>query len=304
MAPFPTGVHLAVSPLSWVNEVLHDLGADTTAETILTEARAAGFSGVEMSRAFPSDPEALAALMDAHRMRLVSGWYSGELAERDLATEIAAVAPHARMLQALGCKVMVYGECAMMAPRAPLDAPMSYRRQMPEAEVAAYGARLTGLARHLLDTYGLRLAYHHHLMMVAETFHEISAILGATGPEVGLLLDTGHAQAAGFPYQMLIQLFGHRIVHIHLKDVRADVLHRVRAGDLSFNAAVLGGMFTVPGDGMIDFAPLARFVRDSGYQGWMVVEAEQNPAKAPPAATVARAFAHITATFAQQEVRA
>ena len=144
------------------------------------------------------------------------------------------------------------------------------------------------------------MAYHHHLMMVAETFDEVSRLFDATGREVGLLLDTGHADAGGFDYPKLIGRFGDRIVHIHLKDVRGDVMADVRRTDRSFNDGVRAGMFTVPGDGRIDFAPLARFVRESGYRGWLVVEAEQDNTKAPPRAAVTRAFDTIVGLFAAQ----
>lgn len=294
----PDGVRLAVSPLSWANDVLEDLGADIPLETCLTEAAAAGYAGTELGRKFPRDPAVLGPLLDHHHLALASGWWSGELAERDVDAEMAAVAPHAALLRALGCTTMVYGEVAMMTPGAPLDAPMSRRRRMPAADVAGYAARLTEFGRRLAGDYGLVPAYHHHLMMVAETFDEISSLVDASGPELGLLLDTGHAVAAGFDYTRLIDRFGDRIVHIHLKDVRPDRLAAVHAGDDSFNGAVRGGLFTVPGDGSVDFAPLARFVASSGYKGWLVVEAEQDPAVAPPLPAVTRARAHILSTFA------
>jgi len=293
----PAGVHLGVSPLSWINEVIPEFGADTTAETCLRDAAAAGYAGVETSRKFPADAGTLRYLLGGFGLLLASGWYSGELADRDVDAELRAVAPHARLLAAMGCGVMVYGEVGMMASGAPLDAPMSARRRMPPDAVAVYADRLTAFARRLKAEHGLRLAYHHHLIMVAETFDEIAAILDRAGPEVGLLVDTGHAVAGGFDYARLIDRFGDRIAHIHLKDVRTDVLAHVRAGDLSFNAAVRAGLFTIPGDGGVDFAPLARFVRHGGFRGWLVVEAEQDPAKAPPASTVARAFAHVTRLF-------
>lgn len=294
----PDGVRLAVSPLSWANDVLEDLGADIPLGTCLGDAAAVGYAGVELGRKFPRDPATLGPLLDRHGLALASGWWSGELAGRDVDAEMAAVAPHAALLRDLGCTAMVYGEVAMMAPGAPLDAPMSARRLMPAADVAGYAARLTEFGKRLAGEYGLVPAYHHHLMMVAETFDEISAVIGAAGPELGLLLDTGHAVAAGFDYERLIDRFGDRVVHIHLKDVRPERMAAVRAGDDSFNAAVRGGMFTVPGDGMVDFAPLARFVRASGYRGWLVVEAEQDPAVAPPRPAVARARAHVLSTFA------
>ncbi len=294
----PDGVRLAVSPLSWANDVLEDLGADISLETCLGDAAAVGYAGVELGRKFPRDPAVLGPLLREHALALASGWWSGELAERAVEAEMAAVARHATLLGALGCAAMVYGEAAMMTPGAPLDAPMSRRRLMPSDEVAGYAARLTEFGKRLAGDYGLVPAYHHHLMMVAETFDEISAIIDRAGPELGLLLDTGHAVAAGFDYARIIDRFGDRIVHIHLKDVRPERLAAVRAGDESFNAAVRGGLFTVPGDGAVDFAPVARFVRASGYRGWLVVEAEQDPALAPPRPAVARARSHILSTFA------
>lgn len=291
----PQGVRLAVSPLSWTNDVLHDLGGDIAVETCLSDAARAGYAGVELGRLFPRDPALLRPLLESRGLSLASGWYSGELAERGVAAEKDAARAHAALLKAMGCKVMVYGEVAMMAGDMPLDAPMSARLRIGDA--TAYARRLTEFAAWLAGEYGLRLAYHHHLMMVAETFGEIAEIFDTAGPEVGLLLDTGHAAAAGFDYARLLDAFPDRIAHIHLKDMRGEVMARIRDTDASFNQGVRAGMFTVPGDGMVDFAPLARFVRDGGWQGWMVVEAEQDPALAPPLPAVTRGLDHIRRTF-------
>ncbi len=293
----PAGVRLGVSPLSWVNDVLEDLGADISLETCLGDAADVGYQGVELGRKFPRDAATLGPLLRRFGLALASGWHSGLLAERSVDAEMAAVADHAALLKALDASAMVYGECAMMAPGSPLDAPMSHRRLMPKTDVAAYAARLTEFGRRLKGEYGLTLAYHHHLMMVAETFDEVSRLFDATGRDAGLLLDTGHAHAGGFDYANLIERFGDRIVHIHLKDVRDAVIAEVRRGDRSFNGGVRAGMFTVPGDGQVDFAPVADFVRRSGYRGWLIVEAEQDPAAAPPKPAVARAFQHITQSF-------
>ncbi len=284
---------LGVSPLSWVNEVLEDLGRGTAADVVLAEAAAAGFDGVEMSRIFPRDPAGLSALLARHGLAFVSGWHSGFLADRDVAGELEAVREHATLLRDAGASVMVYGECGSMVANA-LDVPLADRLRLKQADWAAYGERLTRFADALAREHGLALAYHHHLMMVAETLDEVRSVMDATGPSVGLLLDTGHATAGGFDYADLIGEFGPRINHIHLKDVRADALADVRARGLSFNDGVRAGMFTVPGDGAVDFRPLARFLATGVYSGWLVVEAEQDPAKAPPAETVARAHRYVT----------
>lgn len=293
----PAGVRLAVSPLSWASDVLEDLGADISLETCLGDAAEVGYEGVELGRKFPRDPDVLGPLLDSFGFALASGWHSGELAEREVDAEMAAVAAHARLLRAMGCKVMVYGEVAMMASGSPLDEPMSQRLIMPKEDVPAYAARLTDFATRIAGEYGLKLAYHHHLMMVAETFDEVSSLFESTGPDVGLLLDTGHAAAAGFDYARLIDRFGDRVAHVHLKDVRTPILQDVRSADLSFNMGVRKGMFTVPGDGSVDFSPLARFVRSRGYTGWLVVEAEQDPVMAPPRQAVVRAKDHLATIF-------
>lgn len=284
----PGQIRIGVSPLSWVNEVLQEFGANTTASQVLSEASVAGFQGVELSRAFPSDAAQLGSLLSRHGQQLASGWYSGFLADRSFEEECEAVVNHATLLQTLGASVLVYGECGRMAENA-LDIPMSGRLRLEQSEWPAYCERLSRFAAHLESRFGLKLVYHYHLMMVAETLEEVRNLMRSTSPDVRLLLDTGHAYAAGFDYNHLIVEFGARIDHVHLKDVRPQVLDYVRRDDLTFNDAVRAGMFTVPGDGVIDFAPLSRFLVDSAYSGWLVVEAEQNPELFPPLATVTRA---------------
>ena len=289
-------LRLGVSPLSWVNEVLEDFGAGTSSATVLSEAKAAGFEGVELSRVFPRDPKALSGLLAGQGLLLVSGWHSGFLVDRTVGEEIEAVRDHAELLKACGANVMVYGECGRMPPDA-LDIPMSKRGRLAAWEWKAYGDRLTEFADRLLAEHGLRLAYHHHLMMVAETHEEVQAVMDNSGASVGLLLDTGHAFAGGFDYGSLIDNYAERITHIHLKDVRKNVMERVRANDLSFNAGVREGMFTVPGDGAVDFAPLSRFLASGRYQGWLLVEAEQDPLIAEPLQTVVRAYDFVSRTI-------
>lgn len=297
LSKLPPGVRLGVSPLSWTNDVLEDLGADIPLETCLAEAAGNGFEGIELGRKFPRSADALAPLLSAHGFALASGWHSGLLAERSVDAEIAAVADHARLLKALGAEVMVYGPVGKMAPGAALDLPMSNRLTLDAGELVAYADRLAEFEKRLLGEFGLELAYHHHLMMVVETLDEISRLIDHA--RCGLLLDTGHAAAAGFDYALLIERFGDLVTHVHLKDVRAERLDHVRQQDLSFNTGVRSGMFTVPGDGALDFAPLAQFVQSSGYRGWLVVEAEQDPSlpEAEPQAATKRAFAHITSLF-------
>jgi inosose dehydratase len=289
MANSEKQVRLAVSPLSWTNDVLADLGGDIPLEVCLSEASEIGYEGTELGRKYPKDPKVLAPKLSEYGLRLAAGWYSGLLAVRSVEEEWAAAANHVQLLKGCDSRVLVYGEDGKMPS---LDLPLSQSPELDSIDLPDYAKKVREFSERLRQE-GVVLAYHHHLMMLVEKAEEIVAFCEATGDKVGLLLDTGHAYAAGADYGQIIQKFGNRIVHIHLKDVRGKVLASVRERDLSFNAAVREGLFTVPGDGDLDFAEVAAFVRTSGYRGWVVVEAEQDPAKAAPRMYAEKAFRYV-----------
>ncbi len=282
-------VRLGISPLSWTNDVLKDLGDEIPLEECLREAAEIGYEGVELGRKFPRDPQVLRPKLSEFGLQLAAGWYSGYLAERPLEAEWAAAADHIALLKGCGTRILVYGECGKMPGNADLDLPLSQSPELKSIDLAAYAKTLEAFSERLKEQ-GLTLAYHHHLMMLVEKADEIAAFCDATDDSVGLLLDTGHATAAGADYAEIIRRFGDRIVHIHLKDVRRNVLKQVLDSDSSFNSGVREGFFTVPGDGDVDFSALANFVRNSGYRGWVVVEAEQDPAKATPKLYAEKAY--------------
>jgi len=285
------GTHLGVSPLSWTNDVLAELGGDIPLESCLKDASEIGYEGVELGRKFPRDGQKLSSILSDYGLRLVGGWHSGFLTARSVEDEWKAAADHVRLLKDCGSQVLVYGECGLMARGSPWDEPLSKRPVLRGTEFSAYADKLSEFAIMLKET-GIKLAYHHHLKMLVEKAEVISALCESTREEVGLLLDTGHAYAAGADYAEIIRKFGARVVHIHLKDVRHDTLERARKNDWSFNSAVREGMFTVPGDGDVDFSAVGEFARTSGYRGWVVVEAEQDPAKAPPRLYAEKAYHH------------
>lgn len=232
-------------------------------------------------------------MLAAADLRLASGWYSGMLADRSVEAELEAVREHAQLLRQLGAKVMVYGECGQLPGETPLDEPISLSPPLSRVSLAAYCHKLNTFADLLLRDYDLQLAYHHHLMMLVEHDDELERFLSHTHDNVGLAFDTGHAFVAGVEIPRVLHKYGHRIRHLHLKDVRPQVLGRLYRENLSFNEAVRAGLFTIPGDGCIDYAPILDFVRDSDYRGWLIIEAEQDPAMAPPLATASRAYAWL-----------
>ncbi len=270
--------------MSWTNDVLETLGDHIPLETCLREAAAAGYAGVELGRKFPREEKALRAALSPHGLELASGWYSGYLIDRSVEEELAAADSHIALLKHMGCEVMVYGECGLMQGEQPWERPLTETVVLEEKELAEYAHRL-GRFAHALKRRGLQLGYHHHLKMLIETESEIDWLMAHTPSEVGLLLDTGHLTAAGGSVARVLQKHGKRVVHVHLKDVRQDVWARCRGAKVSFNEGVRCGMFTVPGDGDVLFAPLQGFFA-SGWRGWAVVEAEQDPQKADPAAYV------------------
>lgn len=285
-------VRIGINPLTWTNDDLPQLGGDTPVEVCLSEARAAGYSGIEMGHKFPRNAVRLRPLLERHGLDLISGWYSAALLERSVEAEIEAVGGHLDLLAAMGCEVMVFAEvtgCVHGDRRAPL----SKRPRLSDQQWSTFGTNLTRLAEHL-QSRGLRLAYHHHMGTVIETEAEIDQLMLHTGEAVGLLLDTGHlAFADGDPVSVIAR-HGPRIVHVHCKDVRTEVLADARQRDRSFLDAVLDGVFTVPGDGSIDFTAVAAALEQARYHGWLVVEAEQDPEVAHPLTYARMGFEHLS----------
>ena len=281
-------IRLGTNPIAWSNDDLHELGGATPLETCLAEARQAGFTGIELGHKFPREPAALAEVLQPHGLALVSGWYSSALLQRSPREEIAAIAGHAALLSALGCDVLILAETSN-AIHGRRDAPLSASPTLPPAEMTALARAVTEVGKHLSDL-GLRLAYHHHLGTVVETRAEVDAFMDAAGDEAGLLLDTGHAFAAGIEPA---KSYAGRVVHMHGKDVRAEVLARARAEGMSFLDGVVAGMFSVPGDGCIDFGSVLSRLQGAGYDGWLVVEAEQDPEQANPLDYACRGHDHL-----------
>ncbi len=290
-------MRLGINPIGWSNDDMPELGGDTPLESCLAEAKAAGYAGVELGNKFPREATALRAVLARHGLALISGWYGARLLERSAEEEIAALEAHLALLAALGAKVMVFAETSGSIAGARGQA-LSRRPRLAAREWDGFARKLTEIADHLARR-GVRMAYHHHMGTVVENSDEIDRLMAATGDSVGLLLDTGHLAYAGGDVLAVLRRHAARINHVHCKDVRKDVLAAVRATDASFLDAVLAGVFTVPGDGAIDFASLLAALGEASYGGWLVVEAEQDPAKAEPLRYARMGFAHLSAAIAR-----
>jgi inosose dehydratase len=239
--------------------------------------------------------------MAGYGLDVVSGWYSGRAAARPAKEEIAAVEQHLHLLAENGCKVMVYGEVADAIQGEPQPLYKRPRFRSPDAW-KRYGENLTEFAKFTLSR-GVRLAYHHHMGAYVESPDDVDQLMASTGDEVGLLFDSGHTYfGGGDPLTVLEKHIG-RICHVHCKDVRPDVVRLARNRHWTFLESVLNGAFTVPGDGIIDFAGIVARLKAHGYTGWLVVEAEQDPAVAPSYAFADKGYQTLRTLLDRHPVR-
>jgi myo-inosose-2 dehydratase len=273
-------IRMGANPIGWSNDDMLEIGGDIPLERCLEEARAAGFSGMELGNKFPRTSGALRPILSRHGHDLVSGWYSVELLKRDVEAEWRASRAHAALLREMGCTVMILAETSN-AIHGRRDLPLSARPVLDKAGWKQWADRLTAFSARLRDEDGLQAAYHYHMGTIVQAENEIDRMMELTGDALGLLLDTGHAVYGGADPARLARHYRDRIVHVHAKDVREEVMWKSRKQDWSFLDSVLEGVYTVPGDGCVDYPAVFRAL--SGYEGWVVVEAEQDPKKAEPA---------------------
>lgn len=290
-------LRIGINPLTWSNDDLPSLGAATPLDVCLREGRQAGYEGFELGNKFPRDPAVLGPILQQHGLALVSGWYSSRLLERDAAAEIDALQPHLHLLKSLGSPVMVYAEVSNCVHGARAT-PVYKRPVLSEAQWALFCERIDRVGGYL-QSQGVQLAYHHHMGTVIETEAEVDRLMAATSDAVGLLLDTGHLTYAGGDPVRALHKHHARIRHVHCKDIRPAVLADAKNRSLSFLDAVLNGVFAVPGDGSVDYPAVFDGLARYGYDGWLVVEAEQDPAVAPSLANAQRGYQFLARQVAR-----
>lgn len=286
-------VRIGTNPIAWSNDDLPELGGDTPLQVCLAEARQAGFAGIEQGHKFPTEPAALKTVLEPFGLAFVSGWYGAQLRSRTVEQEIAAMRPHFELLKTCGCAVMVFAEISGSV-HGRREVPLAERPVLRDDEWPVFLERI-GRLGEWMAAQGVRIAFHHHMGTVIERAHEIDRLLAGTPECVGLLFDTGHLAFAGDDPVAVARRWAGRVNHVHAKDVRRDMLERARKEGWSFLDAVVNGVFTVPGDGSLDFAAALCPIADAGYAGWLIVEAEQDPAQAPPLAYARKGFATLRA---------
>ena len=286
-----TGVRIGVSPLLWSNDDLPRLGENVPLVRMLTQAASAGYEGVELGHKFPRDPDRLRAALGPFGLSLASGWYGSRLLERSVADELAAAGAHLELLRKLGAEVVVVAEVSGTV-HTNRRARLSSRPTLTGHQWTRFTRSLTSFADAVAQR-GLRLAYHQHMGTVVESGEDVERLLTASGEAVGLTLDTGHLAFAGVDPAEIARRYGDRVAHVHLKDVLGDRVARVRRRDMSFLNAVLGGAFVIPGEGDVDFPAVLAALADHHYRGWLLVEADQNPARREPLACAGKAIDYV-----------
>lgn len=284
---------VGANPIIWSNDDFNELNGDLPLDTILGEMRAAGYAGSELGHAYPRTPSALAEPLGRHHLRLVSGWHSTYLASNTLADEENSFRPHLALLKTLGARVAIVAECTR-GIHGTRDAALGFGdADGPELAESEWPRLVVGLS-HLAEMAAaeeMQLVYHHHMGTVIQREADLERLLAAV-PVLSLLLDPGHLAFAGIDPVALAQRHAKRIAHVHLKSVRPEIVERVRHEKWSFCRAVTNGVFTIPGDGSVDFPAIFRILATADYRGWLVVEAEEDPSRVPalPKAKAARAY--------------
>ena len=288
-------VKLGIAPIAWSNDDMPELGGETTLEQCLAEASKAGFTGIESGGKFPQNSKELLPKLKKENLKLCSGWYGAQLLKNTPKDEFKLMRQQLNLFKECKAPCMVFAEVTNSIQGDP-KIPLSKRPKLSEDDWKLLITRINEISKMMLDE-GMPLAYHHHMGTVIETENETKRLIENTNDSVKLLIDTGHMLFAQGNSKKILEDFISRIVHIHCKDIRKNVLENSLKNDLSFRAAFLEGAFTVPGDGCIDYKPLFDILKTKDYSGWLVVEAEQDPAKANPLQYAKIGYKYLTETL-------
>ena len=275
-------IKVGIAPIGWSNDDMPELGGDISFEQCIQEMAQAGYDGCEVGHKFPRNPKQLKKALDPLNLQVASAWFSSFFSnEAKQKQSLRDFNTHCEFLSNMGSKVVVVAECEKAIQQQ--DLPIL--KHQPQLDSQEWGHFIKGLneAGKIAQQWKLNLVYHYHMGTVVQQDDDIKRLMENTKPElVSLVFDTGHAYFAGMDPDLICIQYLDRIKHVHLKDVRSDVLKICKDRSLSFLDAVREGVFTVPGDGCIDFQPILNRLVQADYQGWWVVEAEQDPLKANP----------------------
>jgi len=271
---------LVIAPIAWWNDDLPELSDDVSLEECLRQAREAGFTGMETGRRFPMDAAVLEPILKQHGMSICGGWFSGRLLVGDIEEEKDRIAAQMELFKATNAPCIVYGETGRTI-QGDRRTPLAMRPRLDEDQIKAYGRKLTTFGEWCVDQ-GMPISYHHHMAAPIESEEDVDLLMNHSGESLPLLYDAGHMAFAGGDVLRVVDKHHARISHVHTKDIRQAVVDGLDRSRESFLDAVVKGAFTVPGDGSLDFEVIVKRLASHGYEGWFVVEAEQDPINSPP----------------------
>lgn len=286
-------IKIGISPIGWTNDDMPELGGDISFEQCISDMARSRYDGCEVGSKYPKEPDAILEALDSCQLIVASQWFSAYFTTKELNHVLDDFTSHVCFLEKLGAKVVVLSEQGHSI-QGKMDAPLFENK--PKMNQGEWESLCEGLesAGEIALKHGMKLVYHHHMGTVVQTKQEIDHLMENTNPrKVWLLLDTGHLFFSGESPLDVIKDHGSRIAHVHLKDIRSSILEKVKQERLSFLQSVKAGVFTVPGDGIIEFGPILRALEEIGYQGWFIVEAEQDPKIANPLEYASKAREYI-----------
>lgn len=276
-------VKLGIAPIAWTNDDLPDLGGENTFEQCVSEMALAGFTGSEVGNKYPKDPEILKKALQLRGVEICNQWFSSFLISKPFEEVEKEFRAQLSFLKAMGAKIIGASEQSYSVQGQQETPVFGQKYVMDDKEWELLCSGLDRLGKIAKEEYGISLTFHHHMGTVVQNPDEVKRMMDNTNPEyVSLLFDTGHFAYCGADPLEMVKTYADRIRHVHLKDIRPEVVQKVKDNRLSFLEGVRMGAFTIPGDGCIDFDPIFEVLEKAGYEGYMVVEAEQDPAKANP----------------------
>jgi inosose dehydratase len=276
-------VKLGIAPIAWTNDDLPELGGENTFQQCVSEMALAGFTGSEVGNKYPKDPAVLKPMLELRGIEICNAWFSTFLISKPYEQTEVEFEKHVAFLAAMGAKVVGVSEQSYSTQGDQSQPVFEDKYEMNDQEWKLLCDGLNRLGKLSLEKYGVALTFHHHMGTVVQSAAETDRLMAGTDPKyVGLLFDSGHFAYCGENPVEQVRKHGKRIRHVHLKDIRPEVVARVLSEHLSFLEGVRQGAFTIPGDGCVDFEPIFKELAKIGYEGYMVVEAEQDPAKANP----------------------
>ena len=273
-------IKLGIAPIAWSNDDMPELGGDTPIEKCLEDAKISGFSGIELGGKFPRNPGITNFLLNKFNLKMPGGWYGALLRGRSAKEEWAALQDHLNLLKLVKADVFVFADISGSIQGNP-NKRLSSRPKLEKDEWKNYCEKVSELSNRLIDE-GMPMSYHEHMGTIIQSEEDIDKFITLTNDNTFLLYDTGHLMFAQANYEKVLRNYISRINHVHCKDIRKNIFLKSIKDDLSFRDSFLEGVFTVPGDGCINYDPLVKILYESQYNKWLVIEAEQDPKKANP----------------------